>query len=103
MSYARKAKGFRSIRVAGVEYRWCVRTGRDYARVILQGGESGGQQAVVTMRGLRDPWLAFPDSQTKFFTVSPKMVPSIIHRALALGWQPARRMAPLRFEFEVEG
>ncbi len=100
MSYARKTKGFRTINVDGVQYRWCVRTGPDHGTVTLQGRESGGQQAIVTMRGLRDPWLAFSDGQAKFFTVLPKMVPRLIQQALAHGWQPAQRAAALRFEFE---
>jgi hypothetical protein len=101
MSYPTKAKGFRSIIVEGVQYRWCFRSGSDDSRVTLQGSESGGQQAVVVLPGVRDPWLAVSDGGAKVTTVSPKIVRRMIQHALSVGWQPARRGAPVRFDFSV--
>src|ERR1051325_817058 len=101
MSYATKAKGFRSITVEGARYRWCFRSGKDDSTVTLQGGESGGQQAIVTMRGVRDPWLAFSEGEVKFLTVSPRIVRRMIQQALGQGWQPAQRAAPFRFDFDT--
>ena len=100
MSYAKKTNGFRRITVEGGGYRWCFRSGRDDSTVTLQGSESGGQQAIVTMRGVRDPWLAISDGDAQFVTVTPRVVRRMIQQALARGWQPSRRAAPLRFDFE---
>lgn len=102
MSYATKAKGFRNITVDGVRYRWRFAAGKDDSSVTLHSGESGGQQAVAVLRGLRDPWLAFSDGGAKFTTISPRTVGRMIRRALAAGWEPTRRAAPMRFDFELQ-
>jgi len=101
MSYPTKAKGFRSITVEGVRYRWCFRSGKDDSTVTLQGSESGYQQAVVMMRGVRDPWLTFSDGRAKVFVVSSRIVRGMIQQAFAHGSQPARRAAPVKFDFET--
>ena len=100
MSYPAKAKGYRRITVEGVCYRWRFVSGRDDSTVTLQGGDSGSQQAIVRVRGLRDPWVAFSEGTAKFVTVSPKMVRRMILQALAAGWQPEQRAAPIRLDFE---
>jgi hypothetical protein len=102
MSYAKKTNGFRNITVEGARYRWCFRSGRDDSAVTLQGSAPGGQQAVVTMRGLRDPWLAFSDGDARFVAVTPRTVRRMIHQALARAWQPTRRAAPLTFDYEPD-
>ena len=102
MSYAKKANGFRSITVEGAGYRWCFQSGRDNSTVTLQGRESGGQQAVVAMRGLRDPWLAFSDGDARIVSVTPRLVRRMIQQALARGWEPSRRAAPLTLDYEPE-
>jgi hypothetical protein len=91
MSYATKTKGYRSITINGVRYRWRFVAGKDDGTVTLQGGESGGQQAVVTLRGWKDPWLALSDGNAKPFVVSPKLVRSMVTQALAAGWEPGKR------------
>ena len=88
MSYAKKANGFRRITVEGAGYRWCFRPGRDDSTVTLQGSESGGQQAIVTLRGVRDPWLAISDGDAQFVSVTPRVVRRMIQqRCLAAGSQ----------------
>ena len=101
MSYATKAKGFRNITVEGVGYRWRFAANNEDSSVTLQGSESGFQQAVAILRGLRDPWLAFSEGDATFVTISPKMVRSMVRRALADGWQPSRRAKPMKFDFEL--
>jgi hypothetical protein len=103
MGHAQKAKGFRAITVDGASYRWCFRSGAEDSTVKLQGTNSGGQQAVVTMRGVRDPWVAFSDGNAEWISVTPRIARRMILQALARGWQPARRAAPLRFDFESRG
>lgn len=102
MSYPKKTNGFRHITFEGAGYRWSFRSGRDESTVTLQGSESGGQQATVTMRGLRDPWLAFSDGDARFVSVTPRMIRRMIQQALARGWQPTRRAAPLTFDYEPD-
>jgi hypothetical protein len=80
MSYAAKAKGFRSITVEGVRYRWRFVAGKVASSVTLQGCESGFQQAVAVLRGVRDPWLAFSDRAARFTTISPGTVRCMIRR-----------------------
>jgi len=101
MGYASKSKGYRNITVEGVRYRWRFDSDNENSTVTLQGSESGGQQAIVTLRGLRDPWLAFADGTARFVVVSPKMVRRMVCQALAAGWQPQRRGAPVRFDFHA--
>jgi len=100
MSYPTKTKGLRSITVDGARYRWRFHSGRDDSKVTLQSSDSGGQQAIVTLRGFRDPWLAFSDGYAKFVPIPPKLVRRMIHQAIAAGWKPARRAAPVRFDFK---
>lgn len=101
MSYAAKAKGFRNITVEGARYRWRFVPGKDDSAVTLQGSESGFQQAIATLRGFRDPWLAFPDRPGKSALISPQVVRQMIRHALSAGWQPRRRAAAFQFDFEV--
>ena len=100
MSYATKTKGYRNITVESVRYRWRFDSGKDDSTVTLLGGDSGGQPAIVTLRGLRDPWLAFSDGTARFVAITPKMVRRMVGQALAAGWQPERRGAPVRIDFK---
>jgi hypothetical protein len=101
MSYPTKTKGYRNITVEGVPYRWRFNSGKDHSTVTLQGSEPGGQQAIIKLRGWRDPWLNFSDGTAKSVTFSPKMVRRMIQEALAAGWQPTRRAAAIHRDFET--
>jgi len=103
MSYPAKTKGYRSISVEGVRYRWRFVAGKDDGTVTLQGGESGGQQAVVTLRDAGDPWLALSEGKARFFVVSPKLVRSMVTQALAAGWEPGKRGAAVKLDFRPIG
>jgi hypothetical protein len=100
MSYARKQKGFRNIVVEGARYRWCLRTGIDYYHVVLQGALSEGQQAIVAMRGSRDPWLSISEGRAELVIMTPKTVRLMIQQALAAGWQPAQPREPLKINYQ---
>jgi hypothetical protein len=91
MSYTTKAKGYRSITVEGVRYRWRFVTGKDKGTVTLQGDDPSGQQAIVTSRSWSDPWLSLSDGKAKAFAVAPKLVRELILLALAKGWKPGKR------------
>jgi hypothetical protein len=100
MSYANKKKGFREITVEGICYRWRLRTGVDDGRVTLQASDSGGQQAIIAVRGARDPWLCIEQCSPELTTVSPKIVRRMIQQALAAGWQPAQPGTTIKLNFE---
>ena len=100
MSYPAKKKGFRNIVVDGARYRWCLRTGSDDNRVILQGDANGGQQAIVAVRGSRDPWLSISEGRAELIKMSPKTVRVMIQQALAAGWQPDQRRETLRINYQ---
>lgn len=99
MTYPKKAKGFRNITVNEVSYRWRLRMEQKDSTVTLQGQESSGQQAIVTLRGVNDPWLAMPQTKTDKFIVTPATIRQLINEALRRGWKPNERMAPIKFEF----
>jgi hypothetical protein len=100
MSYATKTNGFRTIMIDGVRYRWRFRPGREDSVVTLQGSESGCQQAIVRLPGVRDPWYAFPYGDAQLVSVTPRTVSQIVRQALARGWEPRQRAVPLTFDLE---
>lgn len=59
-------------------------------KVTLQGPESGGQQAIVWLRGYPDFWLAF-FAPSRQIVVTPKLVRRMIQQALAQGWEPTQQ------------
>jgi hypothetical protein len=99
MSYPTKRKGVRNIVVEGVRYRWCLRTGVDDSHVTLQGEMSGGQQAIVAVRGMRDPWLGISEGSVDFIKISPKTVRLMIQQALESGWKPSQRRGSLKMDY----
>jgi hypothetical protein len=101
MSYAKKTNGYRGITVKGTRYRWCFRSDAQDSTVTLQGTESGGQQAVAILRDCPDPWITFP-AATRWVLVTPKIVRQMIEQALARGWNPTRRAAPVTFYYEPD-
>lgn len=100
MSYTTKAKGYRSITVDGVRYRWRFVAGKDKGTITLQGDVSSGQQAIVTSPDWRDPWLALAEGKAKAFTVTPNLVRGFIQQALAKGWEPGTRRKALKLTNE---
>ena len=101
MSYAKKTNSYRGITVEGTRYRWCFRSGAQDSSVTIQGVESSGQQAVARLRDCPNPWLAAP-ALTRQILVTPKIVRRMIQQALARGWQPTRRAAPVTFDYEPD-
>jgi hypothetical protein len=102
MTYPKRTKGFRSITVNGAPYRWCFHLGQNDSTVTLQGQESSGQQASVTLPGVGDPWLAMPKGEiTRPALVTPAIVRQIVKEALSRGWKPDKRIAPLNFDFII--
>ncbi|QIF02482.1 hypothetical protein [Roseimicrobium sp. ORNL1] len=102
MSYAKKTNSFRRITVDGAVYRWRFRFAEHDSTMTLQGTESSGQQAIVTMRGVRDPWLNFPAPDVKLVTITARIARRMIQQALARGWKPTERIAPFTFDHEPE-
>ncbi len=99
MSHPVKTKGFRVITVDGVTYRWRLRMGQNDSAVTLQSAKSAGQQAIITLLGVGDPWLAMPEGTSFRFIVTPATIRQLINDALQRGWNPNERVAPLKFEF----
>lgn len=100
MSYPAKTKGYRSITVNGVRYRWRFVSGKDDGTVTLQGSDSSKQQAMVTSRSWSDPWLSLSDGKAKAFTVAPKLVQGLILLALVKGWEPGKQGKALKLANE---
>lgn len=104
MSYPKKTKGYRGITVEGIRYRWLLRSGPEGSWVTLQGTESGGQQAVVWLRGVPDFWLSFPGPATRIVNITPKLVRRMVQQALAQGWEPMQRGGMVSLDYvEEEG
>ncbi len=98
MAYATKTRGFRLITVAGVRCRWRASVGEWDTLVTLQSAcTKGAQQAQALVPDYTSSWLAFPELVSQFLVVTPALARRIIEQALALGWQPELRAAPLRF------
>lgn len=81
-----------------VPYRWRLRMGEKDSTVTLQGSESSGQQVVITLAGIRNPWLAMPEEINRV-VVTPALVRELINEAIRRGWKPNERVAPIKFEF----
>ena len=93
MSYAQKTRGYRKIIVDGQSYRWRFDTEVHTCSITLQHGTQSGQQAVVTLTDICDPWLAISDGRAKPFVITPRQIPPLIRRALAQGWRPADHLS----------
>lgn len=102
MSYAKKTRGYRRIAVDGQTYRWRYDTDTHECLLTLQHGLHSGQQAFVAISDISDHWLAFSEGVLKVAVVTPRMIPPLIRRALAQGWQPSENESPIRIEVRWE-
>jgi hypothetical protein len=57
MATPRKKKGFRTLTVEGVVYRWRLVTGQAASKLTIYGESSSSRRLLVELPGWRDPWL----------------------------------------------
>ena len=110
MTNPRKKKGFRSITVDGVSYRWRLKTGANESAIVIYGESSSRAKLLIELPGWKDPWLNLSG-----FTVEkdelqlhssasnqpPVIASAFVHQAilagLANGFDPASRECTLSY------
>ncbi len=103
MSYPKKAKGWRNLILDNQQFRWCLIAKAENSLLKLQGSSSVSQQAIVSLREWRDPWLSI--GQTDILPNKPKVVTAkFASQAVAFtlqnGWKPEESGSTVHFEYK---
>lgn len=121
MANPKKRRGFRSIEVEGIQYRWRFQPSIPDSLVRIMQSEAKGQTLVVQMIGWVDPWLSlsgfhveenvmhlYSNAANVPPIITAKFVRQIIQFALTNGWNPEVsgpdfQMTSQKGEFGLQG